>query len=95
MLSFSFLPKIIDIKLYRTIILPDALHVRETLMEEHRQKLFFKSLLRKILWQRTTRYMGTERDCVMRGFIIFSHLQIFTDFNRETLGKDTIWRAYA
>jgi len=30
MLSFSFLPKIIDIKLHRTMILPVVLHVCET-----------------------------------------------------------------
>jgi len=88
MLSFSFLPKIIDIKLYRTIILPVALHVRETwsvtLREEQRQRFFFKSLPRKILGPRPTRYMGTERDCVMRSFIIFSRLQIFTNCNGET-----------
>jgi len=87
-LSFSFLPKIIDIKLYRTIILPVVLYVLETwsvtLGEEHRQRLFFKNLLRKILGPRTTRYMETERDCVMGRVIIFSHLQIFTDFNGET-----------
>jgi hypothetical protein len=55
-----------------------------TLGEERRQRLFFKNLLRKILGPRTTRYMGTERDCVMISFIIFSHLQIFADFNGET-----------
>jgi hypothetical protein len=55
-----------------------------TLREEHRQKLFVKSLMRKIFGPRTTRYMGTERDCVKGSFIISSHIQIFTDFNGKT-----------
>jgi hypothetical protein len=48
--------------------------------------------MRKILRPRTTRYVGMERGCVKGSFVIFSHIQIFTDFNGKPEGNKPFGR---
>jgi hypothetical protein len=60
--------------MYRNIILPVVLHGFETLSlilsEEHTQRVFENSVLRKVFWPMRNEVTGSGGDCIMRSFVI-------------------------
>jgi hypothetical protein len=66
------LSKNIEIRIYKTIILPVVLYGFETwsltLREEHRLRVFEKRVLRRIFGPKRDEMTGEWRNCIMRSF---------------------------
>jgi hypothetical protein len=70
----------LEVKIYKTIILPLVLYGCETwsvtLREEHRLKVFENRVLRRIFGPKREEVRENGEDCTMGSFIICSHHQI-------------------
>jgi hypothetical protein len=73
LLSSRLLSEKVNIRLYKTIILPVVLHGCETwsltLREEHRLRVSEKRVLRRIFGPKRDEVMGGWKNCIMRSCI--------------------------
>jgi hypothetical protein len=74
------LSKNVEIRLYKTIILPVVLYGSETwsliLTEEHRLRMFENRVLRRIFGPKRDEVTGVGENCIMSSFITCTLLQV-------------------
>jgi hypothetical protein len=79
-LSSRLLSRNVNVKIYKTTILPVVLYECETwsltLREEHKLRVFEKRVLRRIFGPKRDEVTGNRGRCTMRNFIICTHPQI-------------------
>jgi hypothetical protein len=81
LLSSHLLPKNVNIKTYKSIILPVVLHGCETwhftLKEEYRLRVFGNRVLQRIFGPKRDEVTGGWINCMMKSFIVYNVHQIF------------------
>jgi len=79
-LSSHLIPKKLEIKIYKTVILPFVLYGCETwsltLREEHRLRMFENRILRRIFGLKTEEVARGWKNYIMKSFIICTLRQI-------------------
>jgi hypothetical protein len=88
----------LQVKIYKTIILPVVLYGCETwsltLREKHMLRVFEKKILRRIFDLRRMWWRKNGRNCTVRNFIICTHLQISIGGTNGKWGRQGMWHAW-